>query len=177
VMALAFLGLRFQRSGGWESPTAFEVLEGVCSILAGLYYAWHFARIQYRWPMIDPLTSGDLLFGLVILLLVLDMTRRVVGWPIVVIAALFILYALAGQFVAGSFSHRPFSLAEFLDQRFAERPDVHLSGKFLQASIVVSGVLRVHSLESRRDVGRQERAVQWTQPAQRRPSCGGFLPQ
>lgn len=116
VMALAFLGLRFERSAGRESPTAAEFLAGVFSILAGLYYIWHFARIQYRWPMIDPLTSWDLFFGLVILFLVLDVTRRVIGWPIVVIAALFALYALAGHLVAGSFSHRAFSVAEFLDQ-------------------------------------------------------------
>lgn len=116
VMALAFLGLRFQRSAGREPPSVVEFLEGTLSILAGLYYVWHFARIQFRWPMVDPLASWDLFFGLVVFFLVLDMTRRVVGWPIVVIAALFAVYALAGHLVGGSFSHRPFSVAEFLDQ-------------------------------------------------------------
>ena len=116
VLALSFLGLRFQRSAGRELPTAAEFVEGLLAILAGLYYLYHFTRIQNHWPMIDPLTVWDLFFGVVAFLLVLDMTRRVIGWPIVVIAVLFTLYALAGHLVPGPFSHRPFSVAEFLDQ-------------------------------------------------------------
>ena len=116
VLALAFFGLRFQRSGGRQLPSAVEVMEGVLALAAGLYYLVHFPRIQNHWPMIDLLTTLDLFFGVILFLLVLDVTRRVIGWPIVIIAALFTLYALAGHHVPGSFSHREFSVMEFLDQ-------------------------------------------------------------
>lgn len=116
VLALAFFGLRFHRSAEWELPSVLEFVEGVLALMAGLYYVVHFPRIQNHWPMIDPLTSSDLFFGAILFLLVLDMTRRVIGWPIVVIAALFTLYAMAGDRLPGEFSHRTYSVAEFLDQ-------------------------------------------------------------
>jgi TRAP transporter 4TM/12TM fusion protein len=116
VLALAFWGLRFGRSGGRELPSKLDLAEGLLVILAGLHYAYHFTRIQNHWPMIDPLTTADLAVGGIVFFLVLDMTRRVVGWPIVVIAGLFTLYALLGHVVPGSFSHRSFSVGEFLDQ-------------------------------------------------------------
>ena len=116
VLALAFFGRRFHRSAEWELPSVMEFVEGVLAIMAGLYYLVHFTRIQNHWPMIDPLTPPDLFFGAIVFFLVLDVTRRVIGWPIVVIAALFTLYAMAGDRLPGSFSHRTFSIAEFLDQ-------------------------------------------------------------
>ncbi len=116
VLALAFFGLRFQRSGGRQLPSALELVEGVLGLGAGLYYLVHFPRIQNHWPMIDLLTPPDLFFGVIVFLLVLDVTRRVIGWPIVIIAALFTLYVLAGHHVRGPFSHREFSVTEFLDQ-------------------------------------------------------------
>src|SRR3989304_1899965 len=79
VLALAFLGIRPWRSSFREGPTILEILECLLAILGGFYYLLNFARIQWHWPMVDPLTGLDSFFGLVILLLVLDLTRRLSG--------------------------------------------------------------------------------------------------
>ena len=116
VLALSFLSFRPQRSDWQERPAIPEILEAGLSALAGLYYLFHFARIQFRWPMIDPLTPVDLFFGIVILVLVLDLTRRIVGWAVFLIAVVFSLYVLAGHLLPGTFSHRHFTFSEFVDQ-------------------------------------------------------------
>jgi len=116
ILAYAFLSIRAYRSEFRQGPSAIEIVEALLVIAAGGYYLLHFDRILSRWPMIDPMTGPDLFFGAVIILVLLDVTRRVVGWPIVIITILFCLYALAGDRLSGSFSHRPFSLVEFIDQ-------------------------------------------------------------
>ena len=51
----------------------------------------------------------DLVLGIPLLLLVLDASRRSLGWIFPVLVSLSILYALFGQFVPGQFGHEGFS--------------------------------------------------------------------
>lgn len=62
-------------------------------------------------------TTTDYIVGLLGVLLILEAARRVVGWPIVTIASLFIAYALLGRHIPGSLAHRgvdPGSLVQHL---------------------------------------------------------------
>jgi TRAP transporter 4TM/12TM fusion protein len=116
VMALAFLGFRPHASGFRQMPNWLEWIEGALSTLIGLYFVVHFDRILAHWPMIDALTPWDLFVGSITLLLVLDLTRRTVGKAVTVIAVVASLYALAGHLLPGTFSHRRYSVPEFVDQ-------------------------------------------------------------
>src|SRR5690606_8887062 len=51
-------------------------------------------------------TQMDVVVGVIGVLMVLEAARRVVGWPIVTIAVLFVAYALAGPYIPGAFAHR-----------------------------------------------------------------------
>lgn len=116
ILILAFLGVRPHRSEWRESPAPLEILEALLAAGCGAYFLSQSARYVYRWPLIDALTTADLAVAAVLLVLVLDLTRRYVGWAVLVIAAAFALYVLLGHHLPGVFSHRPYSLAEFLDQ-------------------------------------------------------------
>ncbi|UOQ84043.1 TRAP transporter permease [Gracilibacillus salinarum] len=50
-------------------------------------------------------TDLDLVVGLLLIVLVLEATRRVVGKPLVIIALVFIAYFFLGEFMPGSFHH------------------------------------------------------------------------
>ncbi|RDE07706.1 TRAP transporter permease [Pelagibacterium lacus] len=47
--------------------------------------------------------------AVLIVLAVMEFTRRVVGWPLFIIAALFILYAYFGNYIPGAFGHAGYS--------------------------------------------------------------------
>lgn len=53
-------------------------------------------------------TTGDLLFGVLAILLVLEATRRVIGPPLVIVAAVFFAYALFGEYFPGIFINKSF---------------------------------------------------------------------
>ena len=106
ILAYGFLSYRPYRSKFQEGPGIFAIAGALLSVVAGGYYAWNFDRILFHWPMIDELSPLALILGIVLFLLVLEATRESVGMPIVIIAAIFSLYVLAGHWLPGSFSHR-----------------------------------------------------------------------
>lgn len=69
-----------------------------------------------RLPVIDPLTTMDIAVSILLLVLVLEATRRTIGMTLVVLVGLFLVYAVAGDRLTGAFSHRGMSLPEMVDQ-------------------------------------------------------------
>lgn len=81
------------------------------------------ALVALGWPLLDAAefpyraatpTAADLLLGTVTIVIVLEATRRTVGWILPVTGALFILYAYLGPLLdlvgAGLIAHRGYSL-------------------------------------------------------------------
>jgi TRAP transporter 4TM/12TM fusion protein len=58
--------------------------------------------------------EGQLALAVVLLLVVLEGARRVIGWPLPLMAALALLYGLLGQHIPGEFGHAGTPLASFL---------------------------------------------------------------
>jgi len=115
VLALGFVSYRPYRSNFKEGPAGLDILLAVVSALSGIYYIVHFERFSLRWPLVESLTGPDLVVGITVTLLVALITRRFVGWPILLVAFAFALYLLGGHLIPGPFSHRYFSFAEFID--------------------------------------------------------------
>ena len=66
--------------------------------------------------MIDELSVADQVAAIVMIALVLEATRRVIGFTLVVVVLAFLAYGVFGQWLEGPFSHRALSLQEMLDQ-------------------------------------------------------------
>jgi len=63
-------------------------------------------------------TTIDMIVGCVAILLVLEAARRVIGWPMVIIALCFIAYALLGRYVPGKLAHRGVDIENLVQQLF-----------------------------------------------------------
>lgn len=63
-------------------------------------------------------TTMDYIVGLIAIILVIEAARRVVGWPIITIAFLFILYALFGRQIPGQLAHRGIALPSLVGHLF-----------------------------------------------------------
>ena len=116
VLTFAFLGYRPHRSQFRERPSVLDLILAFLSASFGLYYWSQFGRVLYRWPLIDTLTIPDLVCAAIVIVLVLELTRRFIGWFIVWTVLVFSLYLLLGHWLPGPFSHRYFSLTELADQ-------------------------------------------------------------
>ncbi len=54
-------------------------------------------------------TRNDVIFGFLIILITLEITRRCIGWILPIIAVIFFIYAIIGSYIPGYFGHRGYS--------------------------------------------------------------------
>ena len=57
---------------------------------------------------------AQLMVGLVLIAIVLELARRAIGWPLPLIAALFLCYGLYGQHIPGEFGHAGIPMPSFI---------------------------------------------------------------
>ncbi|HEY8498294.1 MAG TPA: TRAP transporter fused permease subunit, partial [Limnochordales bacterium] len=108
-MSLVFLLYPARRGASRRTLPWWDVLLAAAGALAPLYLVVFYQAIVLRAAMPTP---TDVAVAVLSVLLVLEAARRVVGLPIVVVAGLFILYALYGRSMPGFLAHRGFSLAQ-----------------------------------------------------------------
>ncbi len=109
AMALVFLLYPTRKSWSREH---LHLIDGILAIVAAalpLYIVFYYQDLVLRSGI--P-TLSDVIIGALGVLMVLEAARRVVGWPIVTIAVLFIAYALAGPYIPGVFAHRGVTLSQ-----------------------------------------------------------------
>ncbi|NSW91521.1 MAG: TRAP transporter permease [Firmicutes bacterium] len=63
-------------------------------------------------------TQGDIIFGVIAIFLVLAITKRVLGWPLVIVALAFMVYAKFGSYFPGMFIGRNYSLSRIISYVF-----------------------------------------------------------
>ncbi|NNF28127.1 MAG: TRAP transporter fused permease subunit, partial [Gemmatimonadetes bacterium] len=115
VSALVFLTGGAIKAPVGQRRSAGSWIWALASVAVGLYYLVRFEWITMRWPIVDSLGLIDLACGLIFLAIVVEATRRTVGWVLVGVMVVFLGYALLGQFAGSLFYHRPLSLTEVVD--------------------------------------------------------------
>jgi TRAP transporter 4TM/12TM fusion protein len=93
----------------------YDMILAVLSIAVGSYWYIFMDDLVMR---IGRLTTQDFIIGLIAILLVLEATRRVVGLPITIIAAMFLLYAYLGPFMPGFLEHKGLSIERIVRTMF-----------------------------------------------------------
>ncbi|MCO7565222.1 TRAP transporter permease [Pseudomonas sp. S 311-6] len=85
--------------------------------LAGMgtaFYQWYFEGELIQRS--GELTTGDLVIGLVLIGLVFEAARRVMGIALPIICALFLAYGVFGQYLPGELAHRGYGLDQMVNQ-------------------------------------------------------------
>ncbi|MDI6837453.1 MAG: TRAP transporter large permease subunit, partial [Rhizobiaceae bacterium] len=82
-------------------PVADWIL-GIAGLLAALYVPWIYSELAFR--VGNPLPI-DIVMGTILIVVLLEAVRRSMGWPLPVIAILFIAYAYFGKSMPGILVH------------------------------------------------------------------------
>lgn len=64
------------------------------------------------------LSTTDRILGGLCIIMVLDATRRAIGWPLPIVTVVFLLYAYFGYLIPGSFGHRGYDIHRILNQMY-----------------------------------------------------------
>jgi TRAP transporter 4TM/12TM fusion protein len=117
--ALALIFLLFpsrKKDRGKKHHVAwYDIILATGSVVVGAYWPVTINDLVNR---VGRLTDLDFFIGLLAILLVLEATRRTVGLPIMVIAILFMGYAIFGPYMPGSLAHRGLELDRLVQTMF-----------------------------------------------------------
>ena len=112
VLGLIFLVFSWSKKGNAAPPKAsvlaplgIGIVDWICAIavaIASLYVPWVFHDLQFR--VGNPLTI-DWVMGTIMIVLMLEATRRSVGLPLPIIAIVLMAYALWGPWFPGILAH------------------------------------------------------------------------
>lgn len=115
MLSLVFLTIGPLESSNRTRPNVVDIAASLAAIAGGLYFFIESERIITRITLLHPLTTFDLLFGSLLVVLTLEATRRSVGIGLTVIVLLFMLYNLFGDLLPGKIGHGHISYNHFLD--------------------------------------------------------------
>lgn len=124
--AVAFASIPLFRKGrSQDRHVAFsalgrpdQVLSAVLiavSILIGVYFAVHGVRLESRTPFVDELEVMDLVVGSLVVLLVLEATRRVTGLALPIVCLIFLAYNVLGPWMPGDLKHSGINFHDFVE--------------------------------------------------------------
>ncbi|MBK5446556.1 MULTISPECIES: TRAP transporter permease [unclassified Peribacillus] len=115
LIFLLFPANRKKRQKGKFQIAWYDIILAVLSIGVGAYWPLFFEDLVMN---VGRLGTLDFAVGLLAILLVLEATRRAVGLPIMVIAIVFVLYGLFGQYMPGFLSHRGLTFERMVQTMF-----------------------------------------------------------
>ncbi|MCQ2597554.1 MAG: TRAP transporter permease [Treponema sp.] len=115
VQLLAFLLFPATKKMAKNTLPWYDVLLGIIGAACWLYIVINFQQIARR---TGAFTLTDVIIGGIGILVLFESCRRIVGIPIAVIAAVFILYAFVGPYLPGFLNHRGYSLRRVITHLF-----------------------------------------------------------
>ncbi|MGQ7793068.1 TRAP transporter permease [Faunimonas sp. B44] len=112
VLALIFIvfaatksGRKVLRTSTWYRPAGISLLDwalAILAVIATLYVPWTFQDLAFR--VGNPLPI-DVAMGTILIVVLLEATRRSMGWPLPIIALIFMAYAVFGRHAPGVLVH------------------------------------------------------------------------
>lgn len=104
VIVLGFLtyDVKGQKNSGTSLMDWLLIAAGLISVG---YVILNHDSIILRFPYASPVSRTQLWLGILLALVILELSRRIIGWPLPIVALTAIIYGLWGQHIPGAFGH------------------------------------------------------------------------
>ena len=113
VMMLVFLIYPITKKARRDTLPIYDIFLSALAMGVCLYIALQHVELANR---INKNTTLDLWVGGLLIVLLFECCRRVVGLPIMVVAGVFMLYAYFGKYMPGGLQHRGFKVKRIITQ-------------------------------------------------------------
>ncbi len=100
----------------------FDLMLAFLSIVPGIYICLFQEDIMMRMGRI---TTPELILGIILILLILELGRRLMGWAIVIVALLAICYTYFGNIIPGILGHRGFNINRIVNQLYLTNEGIY----------------------------------------------------
>ncbi|BCV26013.1 TRAP transporter permease [Gelria sp. Kuro-4] len=122
VLALVFLLYPATPKSPLDRPSALDWFLMVVAVAGNLYPYLRYVSLAKSGGIY---IASDYVFGALTILLVFEAARRVVGWPLVILAGLCLVYAFIGPWIPGPLGHSGFTLTRVIEQMYLTTEGVY----------------------------------------------------
>ena len=137
VLPLAFVLFPVNSKAPKDRVPIYDWILAVLAAAPGVYSMINYTAITERIQQIDPLTTAQLVLGSLLVILLLEGTRRIVGLPLSLIAALFAVYMLYGYKLPGLLQGFQFQYPEVIEQLYLTDEGIFASPLGVSATYVM----------------------------------------
>ena len=138
LMIVICILLRPAGRKSWKEPVnrwlAYDFLCIALTIAVQVYICWDVFAFINRRGLADPV---DMAVGVVMIFLVMDATRRAIGWIMVLLGAFFILQSAYGEYFFGIFYGPSIDWSLIINDLFMEEEGIYTIPISISASFVV----------------------------------------
>jgi TRAP transporter 4TM/12TM fusion protein len=113
-MLLTFMLYPATKNAPRKRPSIFDFLWLAASLVSSLYILFAFDAFSVRGTAVPM----DYIMGAILIVCVLEATRRAVGKELMILAIVFLAYGLLGQYIPGVLGHTGFSLKRIIYQLY-----------------------------------------------------------
>ena len=139
-MGIIFLTIAPSKSLRTRSFWIADALAGFFSLAITVYVMVHQYRILRDLGYADP-TDTDTALGVLMLGLLMEACRRVVGWEFALLCLLFLVYGAVGPWLPGIFEHSGFSIETLISTSFLNPMGIYGSMTAISATTISIYVL------------------------------------
>lgn len=122
ILALTFFLFPAHKKASRKKIPFYDVVLGILGISTTVYIFYDYLGIVHRAGIPN---KEDLIFGVILIILVLEAARRVTGFALPLLGVLFICYGLFGREMPGFFAHRGYSWREIVNHLFVSTDGVY----------------------------------------------------
>lgn len=115
ILILVFLIFPVRKKGEMEKASLLDWILIALALSSGIYIIINYQEIVLRAGI--P-TRADIIFGIIMILLILEACRRATGWVLVIIAGVMLLYNFIGPWIPGLLGHKGYSLNRVISQMY-----------------------------------------------------------
>lgn len=122
VLCLIFLLYPVKRSASRAKLPWYDAVLAFIALSTAGYIIVDYLNIIHRGGIPNNL---DIIFGVILVLLVLEAARRMTGWALPILAVLFFFYALVGRGLSGIFRHRGYEWDMVINQLYVTTEGIY----------------------------------------------------
>lgn len=138
MLLMAFFLYPARSKGRATSVPWYDIVLALLSVLVALY-VW----IDYI-PFINRMGSPntmDVIMGTILIVTVLEASRRISGWPLVILSLVFILYGFVGRSLPGLLMHRGYNWRALINHIFINTEGIYGTSVDVAASYIFLFIL------------------------------------
>ncbi len=138
MLFLSFILYPVSDKSSRKKLPGYDMMLAVLSLCIPLYVWVDYPNIIARAGIINTM---DLIVGTVLVVLVMDASRRISGWPLTILALVFVFYGLFGKNIPGIFAHRGYDWKSLVNQFFISTDGIYGTSVGVAASYIFLFIL------------------------------------